>query len=52
MHSNTICYISGGLTPFEITSPQIELYTDKTSQECSDLFWLSYGQDIFVFEYQ
>lgn len=52
MHSNTICYKSGGSTPLEITSPQIEPYTDKTRQEeCSGLFWLSYGQDIFVFEW-
>lgn len=34
-----------------LTSPQIEPYTDKTQQkECSGLFWLSNGQDIFVFE--
>lgn len=39
MHSTTICYTSGGLTPLEITSPQIEPYTDKARQEeCSGLF--------------
>lgn len=53
MHSNTICFKSGGLTPLEIPSPQIGPYTDKTRQEeCSGLFWLFYGQDILVFEWQ